>query len=350
MLIFPNLNVCCTLGVLDTTTVMLAVLVATILNGVGDVYLVAYKGMGVLGAAIATSFATILSNSFLIWKGNKLTKQWRLALWAEKYSYDKPPSSEKEIDAFTESIPMAQQTQSKKELLLPPFMSLPGRDSFRSFSLLAGPIFLIMLSRMVECWYMTTTANKFGLLSMACHNLLMRIFLFFSVFGDGVSQASQTFLPGLFVKLKKANAGSNGQHKANSSRQADTVIHQLSIIAASLGVLISISGWYVASNAGGLFTSDVQLRSFMSTASSLMGLNLLINPLAEMLEGVVVAAGDMRYLLTARCTILAFFLGALRFHVFRLTDIWKMYLVFQSIKICIGLRFCWKRKTPDETK
>eukprot|EP00956_Cyclotella_meneghiniana_P014532 scaffold21794_cov47-Cyclotella_meneghiniana.AAC.2 len=281
----------------STAQSLLLFLVATILNGVGDVYLVAYKGMGVLGAAIATSFATILSNSFLIWKGNKLTKQWRLALWAEKYSYDKPPSSEKEIDAFTESIPMAQQTQSKKELLLPPFMSLPGRDSFRSFSLLAGPIFLIMLSRMVECWYMTTTANKFGF-----------------VFGDGVSQASQTFLPGLFVKLKKANAGSNGQHKANSSRQADTVIHQLSIIAASLGVLISISGWYVASNAGGLFTSDVQLRSFMSTASSLMGLNLLINPLAEMLEGVVVAAGDMRYLLTARCTILAFFLGALRFH------------------------------------
>ena len=327
---------------------MLAVLLATILNGVGDLYLVAYKGMGVFGAAIATSFATILSNLFLIWKGNELVKQWRLALWAEKYSYDKPPSNGKDSDTFRESAPASQQIRSMNEFFLLPFISLSGKGSLRSFSLLAGPIFFIMLFRMIECWYMTTTANKFGLLSMACHNLLMRIFLFFSVFGDGVSQASQTFLPGLFVKLKKANAGRNDQLKANRSREADKVIHQLTIIAAVLGVLVCIAGCYVARNAGGLFTSDPQLRSLMSSTSVFMGLNLLINPLAEMLEGVVVAAGEMRYLLIARGIILAFFLGALQFLVSQLIDIWKIYILFQSIKIGIGLRFCMKRKTAEE--
>jgi Na+-driven multidrug efflux pump len=321
-------------GVLDTPTVTLAVLVATILNTVGDVYLVAYRGYGVLGAAIATSVATIVSNVFLICKGRSLIKQWRLALWTEKWGEGSIVPSER-----------------RKDYDVLPFISLPGKDSFRSLVLLAGPIFLVMVAKMVEFWYMTTRANNFGLLSTACHNLLMRIYLFFAVFGDGISQASQTFLPGLFVKKRSTNTKGDTsgfkpekQHKSSRSKEADHVIQRLSVISASLGVFISFVACYIAKNAGRAFTSDSQLVSLMSTASTYMGANLMLNPLAEMLEGVMIASGEMRYLLFARGTILAMFLGTLRVSVCRFTDIWKTLLLFQLIKIVLGVRFCVNRK------
>jgi Na+-driven multidrug efflux pump len=297
--------------------------------------------MGVLGAAIATTIATIMSNLLLISKGRSLIGQWRLALWTEKSS-----EGNTSLRDIKEDVESADQNDKMKEYLVLPFISLPDRESFRSLVFLAGPIFLVMMAKLIEFWCMTTGANSFGLISTACHNLLMRIFLFFAVFGDGISQASQTFLPGLFkknrvVKKKKAS-------KSARSKEADQVIRRLALISASLGVFISITAWWIANNAGGAFTTDNQLVSLMAKTSTYMGANLLLNPLAEMFEGVIIASGEMRYLLAARGVVMALFLTALRTSVCKLTDIWKLLLVFQSIKILLGIQFCWKRKKSAE--
>lgn len=318
----------------------MAVFLATVLNTIGDVYLVAYRGMGVLGAALSTSIATIASNVLLITKGRSLIKQWRLALWTETWGEES-------------SIPSCQTNESKdsgdenntlKEYLVLPFISLPHRHALRSLILLAGPIFLIMLAKMIEFWYMTTGANTFGLLSTACHNLLMKIFLFFAVFADGISQASQTFLPGLFVKQKNASTKKMTRKKLSRASEADQVICRLSIICTAVGAFTSFVACCIANNAGRVFTSDKHLITLMSSASIYMGANLLLNPLAEMLEGVMIAAGEIRYLLVARGILLASFLGALKMSVSSFTDIWATLIVFQSIKILLGLRFCVRRR------
>ena len=312
-------------GVLDTPTVTLAVLIATVINTAGDVYFVCNKGLGVLGAAIATSFATIVSNLFLIQKGLLLMKKWRLAFWVEKWGEDRglPADGDVSIESF-------------REFLVLPSFSLPDRESLQSLVLLAGPIFLIMIAKLVEFWCMTTGANNFGLLSTACHNLLMRIFLFFAVFGDGVSQASQTFLPGLLVKRKKAKRN----RQKELSKEAGGVIQRLTAISAALGLFICVLSCFIANNAGGMFTTDTELKSLLSTSSTFMGLNLLLNPLAEVLEGVIIASGETRYLLISRGIILSLFLCVIKWNVSRFTDIWKTLLVFQLIKILLGARFC----------
>lgn len=316
-------------------------MVATILNTIGDVYLVAYKGMGVLGAAIATTIATIVSNLVLISKGRSLIGHWRLALWTEKWG-EGSNIPLRNIKGHEDS---AHQNDKMREYLVLPFISLPDRESFFSLVRLAGPIFLVMMAKLIEFWCMTTRANNFGLISTACHNLLMRIFLFFAVFGDGISQASQTFLPGLFKKRQIGKKQTTS--KSARSKETDQVIRRLSIISASLGVFISVIAWWIANNAGAAFTSDNQLVSLMAKASTYMGANLLLNPLAEMFEGVIIASGKMRYLLAARGVIMALFLTALRTSVSKLTDIWKLLLVFQSIKILLGLQFCWKRNNES---
>ena len=332
-----------TIGVLDTPTVTFAVLVATVLNTVGDLYLVVYKRMGVLGAAIATSIATIVSNIFLIWKGRLLVKQWRLALWTENQGYTSDISSN---DTISENKTDVKQYQRLKEYLVLPFISLPGRDSFHSLVLLAGPIFLVMVAKIVEFWYMTIVANNFGLRATACHNLLMRIFLFFAVFGDGVSQASQTFLPGLFNISKTMIVENKSKYQNKSSRleEARKVIRRLSVISGSLGIFVGVIAYFIARNAGGSFTSDKQLVSLMSNASTLMGLNLVLNPLTEMFEGVIIASRDTRYLLLTRGMSMALFLGALKLNVTKFTDIWRTLLVSQFIKILLGLHFWTRRK------
>ena len=324
----------------------LAVVVATVLNTVGDVLLVAWKGWGVWGAAVATSVATIASNTLLIWKGRSLIKQWRTAFWREKFGEESElPSNE---SYSNEREVMTRQREKFKEYLILPFISLPDKDSLRSLVLLAGPIFLLMVAKLVEFWNMTIRAGHFGLISLACHNLLMRIFLFFAVFGDGVSQASQTFLPGLFVKQKSVkpdystNTGLNGtklqeQKESSRSRKAYQVIRQLSAISAALGVFVGFTARWIANNAGSTFTPDRELVSLMSTTSGYMALILLLNPLAEMLEGTLIASRDVKYLLCTRGLVLALFLGTLKVSFSKFTDIWKTLFVFQLIKIATSV-------------
>lgn len=342
---------------LDTPTVTLAVLVATLLNTVGDVVFVARNGWGVYGAAVATSFATIVSNTILIWKGRSLIKKWRLALWMEKWGEDSDiPLNERTNLDSVEMESATQHFETLEEYLVLPFISLPGRDSLRSLVLLAGPIFLTMVSKLVEFWNMTMHAGNFGLVSLACHNLLMRIFLFFAVFGDGLSQASQTFLPGLFVKKRRTQPISNvnaetheahlkERNESSRSEKAYQVIRRLLTISTAFGVFISVIACYIAKNVGGAFTSNSHLVLLMSTASSYMGANLLLHPLVEMLEGTMIASRDMGFLLVTRGIILALFLGTLRTSLSKLTDIWKTLLLFQFIKIVLfGIRAWGKTK------
>eukprot|EP00804_Cyclotella_cryptica_P013261 CCRYP_007028-RA/>CCRYP_007028-RA protein AED:0.11 eAED:0.12 QI:0/0/0/1/1/1/3/0/603 len=349
------------LCVLDTPTVTLAVLFATVLNTVGDVVLVARNGWGVYGAAVATSFATIVSNTFLIWKGRSLIKKWRLALWMEKRGEDSDtPLNEKKHRDSVEMESATRQSEAVNEYLVLPFISLPGRDSLRSLILLAGPIFLTMVAKLVEFWNMTMRAGNFGLVSLACHNLLMRIFLFFAVFGDGLSQASQTFLPGLFVKKRRAQsmwsvntpqAQLKEQNEASRSEKAYQVIRRLLTISTTLGAFISVIACYIAKNVGGAFTSNSDLVLLMSTASSYMGANLLLHPLVEMLEGTMIASRDMGFLLVTRGIVLALFLGTLRTSLSKFTDIWKTLLLFQFIKIVLfGIRAWGKTKSKRYSK
>ncbi|EED95899.1 hypothetical protein THAPSDRAFT_260974 [Thalassiosira pseudonana CCMP1335] len=290
------------LCVLDTPTVTLAVLVATILNTVGDIYLVAFKGWGVWGAAFATSAASVAANMLLIWKEHSLYKEYLAA----------------------------------------PFISLPDRKSLGSLFLIAAPIFFVMVAKLVEYWSMTVRVGNFGMISMACHNVLMRIFFFFATIGDGFSQSSQTFLPGFIGNIPSEASKSR-------SEKAFGVIRKLTSISLVIGAFSSITARFIARNAGSAFTSDNQLVSLMSTASNYMGAVLLFHPLSEMLEGAMIASRDLRFLVCTQGVAALLFITTLRFTCTQITDIWKTMFVFQAARIALFGTRVWIRTKGKAT-
>ncbi|KAL3776545.1 hypothetical protein ACHAW5_008707 [Stephanodiscus triporus] len=168
----------------DTKTPALAVLVASAVNIVGDYVFVARLGWGVRGAALATSMASMLSNGMLLWKVWTMVGGWKDAYREER----KPPSN---ADA------LANEGGDPSDI---PFISLPDRKSLASLLLLAGPMFFVMLGKIMGYSAMTVRAGDFGMVSLACHSVMMRVFFFFATAGDAISQAAQTFLPGLLYQ------------------------------------------------------------------------------------------------------------------------------------------------------
>ena len=83
-----------------------------------------------------------------------------------------------------------------------PFWSLPNKASMIDLFKLAGPIFFVMMAK-VACYnVMTIRATNFGIVPLASHNIMMRIFFFFACFGDSLSQAAQSFYPQVSKKMR----------------------------------------------------------------------------------------------------------------------------------------------------
>ena len=367
------------LCVLDTPTVALAVVIATSFNTLGDVVLVAWNGFGVWGAALATGVASIAANMLLIYKERKVVKKWRDNLWLEKYGGEKDipysrnsqsnsKSSSSSIDS-TDKRDKKMMEKEYEEYLVAPFISLPDRKSLIALLKLAGPIFFVMVGKLIEFWAMTIRAGNFGMVSLACHNILMRVFFFFGTFGDGLAQAAQTFLPGLFIKSKqkektdkRRNVGvavdANDKKirpkkpskkvtqiklSSSRSRRARKMIRKLATMSVIIGVFSSVAARFLAKNAGTAFTSDTQLVSLMSKASNYMGLLLLLHPLKEMLEGTMIASRDLNYLLWSYGITAALFLARLRFACEKFIDIWQTAFLFELVRIVLFGARAWQR-------
>jgi Na+-driven multidrug efflux pump len=123
------------LATLDTRTPALAVLAASILNVSGDVFLVAKVGMGLRGAAIATAGAGAVSSYILVQEAKKKVEQWKSSLSSEHNRS---------------------------------FISLPDLKSFVFLAKLAGPIFFVIVGKLVCYSAMTLKTSDFWNV-LTCH-------------------------------------------------------------------------------------------------------------------------------------------------------------------------------------
>ncbi|KAL3815390.1 hypothetical protein ACHAXA_010995 [Cyclostephanos tholiformis] len=188
----------------DTRTPAIAVVVASVLNILGDYIFVARFGWGVRGAALATGVASMIANGMLTWKVWTMVCGWKDAYreggeerGASGHRRSLQPPLDADVDASGSG-------DDPSEI---PFISLPDRKSLASLLLLAGPMFFVMLGKIMGYSAMTVRAGDFGMVSLACHSVMMRVFFFFATAGDAISQAAQTFLPGLlYQKSVRENA------------------------------------------------------------------------------------------------------------------------------------------------
>ncbi|KAL7431692.1 hypothetical protein ACHAXH_002133 [Discostella pseudostelligera] len=320
----------------DTRTPALAVLVASVVNIVGDYFFVAKMRWGIRGAAIATSLASLLSNGMLVGQVSKMMNGWK--------------------NAYRETMKIETDYQNdERDPLSIPFISLPDRKSLVSLLLLAGPMFFVMVGKIAGYFAMTVRAGSFGMVALACHSVLTRMFFFLNTLGDAVSQSAQTYLPGLLYqkKLLEKEAREGGDVIPASTSEiynARTLVKRLLLISSVIGIANCVNGQFISKNAGRAFTNDASLASLMSQVSPLMGLSLVLHPLTMCLEGAIIAASDTGYLVGTYVVSILVLLGQLSFCCKDFMGVWYAMLMFQFIRLIQFGSRAWRLTAPAKAK
>jgi len=137
----------------------------------------------------------------------------------------------------------------------------------------AGPIFGVMCAKLISFSLLSLKAAKFGLVSLASHNILLKILFFFTTFGDSLSQVGQTYLPGVLAKSRSENDAKANKEEMNLFSFMKTS----AALAIAFGGFCGLSG-FTATKMGWLFTPNVDVVSKMATISRPMLLSLFLHP------------------------------------------------------------------------
>jgi Na+-driven multidrug efflux pump len=143
----------------DAITPLKIVLLAAVVNTIADALLCVWPlRMGCAGAAAATSFATLFSSGFMV-----------------KSLYQKG---------------------------LLPKIRLPTKAEIMNLLEFTGPLLLITLTRLLGAVNMQTAAGALGVKELAAYQMSINLMFLFMLFGEPLSQLSQTQLPALVDSTK----------------------------------------------------------------------------------------------------------------------------------------------------
>ncbi len=310
------------LATLDTKTPALAVIAASVINILGDVLLVAKFKMGLRGAAIATALAGVGSSFILLDKTRKKVGTWR-DLAMEKAAVTK-----------------------RKMMTLPSFIALPDPKSFVSLVKLAGPIFFVLLGKIVCYSSMTLKATDFEMMSLATHNIMLRVFFFFCTFGDGFSLAVQSFLPQVLYGQatddeeggeKKPKDGQLREPSRSDKFRANHLLRRILLLASGMAVLNSSLTKIILQQGGTFFTNDQTILCLLGSADRVLYMMgaVFLHPLIMAFEGSILATRDLGFLVASYGVTMAILLSTLHFVTSTFTGVWKALFLFQFVRFTI---------------
>jgi hypothetical protein len=198
-----------------------------------------------------------------------------------------------------------------------PFVSLPDRKSFLDLVKLSGPIFLVMMSQ-VTCYNIgTLRVPEFGIVTLAAHNIMMRIFFFFAYIGDAIGQAALCFYPQV------------------SKPQRRPLLKRLFILSIATGVLSSLGAVGLLERFGFLLTKDVSIRTVLATHGQYIGWAILLHPFAMLLEGTLMAQRYFKRLLRSYSLSVAVHMGIVLFSPWTASfqHLWRATFVYEAIRL-----------------
>ena len=317
---------------LDISTPAIAVAAASVVNVLGDVAL--SPRFGIQGAAIATALATVTSCLILLRKVRKTTNQWktkqfeleRISANTEGQTITAQGNTNSSDD---ESIVAEKKSETNSNNLGIPFFSIPDKASTIDLFKLAGPIFFVSLSK-VACYnLMTVRATGFGIIPLASHNIMMRVYFFFACFGDSLSQAAQSFFPQVDKKARRS------------------LIQRLLCIASFVGLSTNFMSRQILSRFGAFLSKDSNIIGLMAEYSPLVGLALLLHPFIMLLEGTVLAKRDLLFMVRSYiCTNLLHFGFVFSPVASTFAGLWRALFVFQNIRLIQFALRVWQRSRP----
>ena len=289
------------LSTLDVKTPAVAVAVASVLNIVGDALLA--PTMGVQGAALATAASNVASTAILLRAVQKQMRRWR----------------NKE----------AQQTGNNMSPI--PMISLPDRKSLTALLKLVGPIFFVICAKIACYSAMTLRCTDFGVLPLAAHGIMMRLWFFFGCFGDSLSQTAQSFLP-------------CSMYPTPRPRQFRQTLVRLLVFAAGVGLMNSQVSNAILQYGGSLFTNDAAILALMRDHRHYIGLGLLLHPFIVCLEGTVIAARDFSTLVATYAVTLGLHFGILKWFSPNFSAVWRTFFLFQGIRLVNFAIHVWQKQ------
>lgn len=205
---------------------------------------------------------------------------------------------------------------------------------------------------------MTIRSADFGLVALACHNILLRFFFFFTSFGDSISQATQTFLPKAIVDSSSdaldGGVVSNqreGQSKPLFQRiraKVSSIIHpatpvlqlftRLASIATCFSVINSQIARYILHSHSTIFTPDAAISNLLYQNSKWVQYALVFYPFLLMFEGFIISQSDLMFLVASYVVCMALLFGQIAC-TNTFSGVWSALLTFQ---IARTVQFGWR--------
>ncbi|KAL9254822.1 DETOXIFICATION 46, chloroplastic-like protein [Drosera capensis] len=229
------------LGMKDSWGPLKALVVASAVNGFGDIVLCMFLGYGIAGAAWATMVSQVIAAFMMIDALNK-----------------------KGYNAFAIYPP------TPAELL--------------EIFMLAGPVFITIASKVVFYALLVYFATSLGTNTVAAHQVLTQTFSMCAVWGEPLSQTAQSFMPELIYGTKR------------NLVKARMLLKSLLIIGASLGLVLGTIGTCVPWLFPTIFTPDPAVIGEMRKVLIPYFIGLCITPCTHSCEGTLLAGRDLRFI------------------------------------------------------
>ncbi|XP_006648254.2 protein DETOXIFICATION 46, chloroplastic [Oryza brachyantha] len=265
------------LGMKDSWGPLKALAAASVINGVGDVFLCSVCGYGIAGAAWATMVSQIVAAFMMMQNLNK-----------------------RGFRAFSFTIPSASELMQIFEI--------------------AAPVFVTMTSKVAFYALLTYSATSMGAITLAAHQVMVNVLCMCTVWGEPLSQTAQSFMPELIYGAKC------------NLMKARMLLKSLVMIGAITGSTVGAVGTLVPWLFPSLFTNDLMVVQQMHKVLIPYFCALLVTPSVHCLEGTLLAGRDLRFLsqsMGACFGVGAFLLMVIRNKFGSLPGCWWMLVLFQ---------------------
>ncbi|XP_074334231.1 protein DETOXIFICATION 46, chloroplastic-like isoform X2 [Apium graveolens] len=289
------------LGLKDSWGPLKALIVASAINGIGDVVLCTFLGYGIAGAAWATMTSQVVAAYMMV-----------VAL------------NNKGYNGFA--------------------LSVPSFSEMQHIYKLAAPVFVLMMSKVAFYALLVYFATSMGVQTVAAHQVMIQMYFMCAVWAEPLAQTAQSFMPELLHGAKR------------SLSKARMLLKSLVIVGALSGVMLGSIGTVVPWLFPYAFSPDNEITKEMHKVLVPYFITLCVTPSTSGLEGTLLAGRELKFISMSMTGIV--FCGALLLMLLSnrglgLSVCWWALAAFQWSRFGIALGrltsqdgILWSNKTP----
>ena len=172
---------------------------------------------------------------------------------------------------------------STRAIQLLPRVAVPSKQDMRELLNFAGPLSAITVARLAGFIAMQKTAMRLGVQSLAGYQLGINLLMFFLLFGEPLSQVSQTQLPQLLDRDESSKV-------KQCLKSAWTLAAFTSIGIAAVAFLASFWGC-------GFFTADLEVQAVAKATSPALFLAVATAIFTVAVDGAMLASREFGFML-----------------------------------------------------